>query len=192
MKIAVTIVLGLFLIVPKPIQISFGQTIVESTNYDQYLKCVGVGCKNMLLENGTITATPQNISLIVNMFKQNFPTSSQPQQQQTQDEVEDEDDSGSVGDGAIKCDDPNWNGEGICIDPSVPKCQGDMDEVCYTSDGDLKNLENQPYCDEVSDDYSGGCWDRKDYDQDTGLYPCKGTGSSPVYKQDWRECNGDG
>jgi hypothetical protein len=29
--------------------------------------------------------------------------------------------------------------------PSVPKCQGDIDVVCYTGDGDLKNLENQPY-----------------------------------------------
>jgi hypothetical protein len=59
--------------------------------------------------------------------------------------------------------------------------------VCYTDDGDLKNLENHPYCDEVSDDYNGGCWDRKDYDQETGLYPCK-DGS---YVGDWRDCDDD-
>jgi hypothetical protein len=95
--------------------------------------------------------------------------------------------SSNDGDRAIKCNDPNWNGERTCIDPSVPKCGEGVDDVCYTDDGDLKNLENQPYCDEVSDDYSGGCWDRKDYDQDTGLYPCKD--GSEV--EDWRDC-GDG
>jgi hypothetical protein len=95
--------------------------------------------------------------------------------------------SSNNGDRAIKCNDPNWNGEGTCIDPSVPKCGEGVDEVCYTDDGDLKNLENQPYCDEVSDDYNGGCWDRKDYDHETGLYPCK-DGS---YVGDWRDCVDD-
>jgi hypothetical protein len=101
----------------------------------------------------------------------------------TEDEGQDVKDAQSGG-GAILCNDPDWSGEGTCIDPSVPKCNG-TDEICYTEDGDIKNLEKQPYCDEVSD--GSGCWDRKDNDQDTGLYPCK-DGS---YKEDWRDCNGD-
>jgi hypothetical protein len=103
----------------------------------------------------------------------------------TENEGQDVEDAQS-GRGAILCNDPDWDGEGTCIDPSVPKCGEGVDEVCYTDDGDLKNLENQPYCDEVSDDYSGGCWDRRDYDQETGLYPCK-----EGYKEDWRDCNGN-
>jgi hypothetical protein len=38
--------------------------------------------------------------------------------------------SSNDGDRAIKCNDPNWNGEGTCIDPSVPKCGEGVDEVC--------------------------------------------------------------
>jgi hypothetical protein len=83
----------------------------------------------------------------------------------------------------IKCNDPNWNGEGTCIDPSVPKCEGNTDEVCYTNNGDIKNLENLPYCDQVEMSPEG-CFDRKDYSDDTGLYPCRD--GSDV--KDWRDC----
>jgi hypothetical protein len=41
-----------------------------------------------------------------------------------------------------------------------------------------------PYCDLVSDDYRGTCHDRKDYDEETGLYPCKD--GSDV--KDYRDC----
>ena len=45
-----------------------------------------------------------------------------------------------------------------------------------------------PYCDELATPYSEDCFDRKDYDQETGLYPCK-DGS---YVGDWRDCTGGG
>ena len=54
---------------------------------------------------------------------------------------------------------------GIQID-SITLSQADTDEVCYTSDGDLKNLDKQPYCDEV-DNYREGCLGTKDASDDT-------------------------
>jgi hypothetical protein len=74
--------------------------------------------------------------------------------------------------------------------------------------------ENEPYCDEVSGNYQGYCWDRnvgdptvycdqvdpdelgpnktchdrKDTDDDTGLYTCL-DGS---HEEDWRDCKGGG
>jgi hypothetical protein len=45
-----------------------------------------------------------------------------------------------------------------------------------------------PYCDLVSDDYRGACHDRKDYDELTGLYPCRD--GSDV--KDWRDCKDAG
>jgi hypothetical protein len=36
----------------------------------------------------------------------------------------------------------------------------------------------------VGTDYPGDCFDRKDYDQETGLYPCRDR--SDV--KDWRDC----
>jgi hypothetical protein len=45
-----------------------------------------------------------------------------------------------------------------------------------------------PYCDLVSDDYRGACHDRKDYDEETGLYPCRD--GSDV--KDWRDCKDAG
>lgn len=39
-----------------------------------------------------------------------------------------------------------------------------------------------PYCDKVN--YAVTCHDRKDYDEDTGLYPC----NDGTDKADWRDC----
>ena len=43
-----------------------------------------------------------------------------------------------------------------------------------------------PYCDKVEDDhnYDGPCHDRKDFSDDTGLYPC----NDGTEKEDWRDC----
>jgi hypothetical protein len=45
-----------------------------------------------------------------------------------------------------------------------------------------------PYCDLVPDNYKGSCHDRKDYDEDTLLYPCR-DGSNV---KDWRDCKDAG
>jgi hypothetical protein len=45
-----------------------------------------------------------------------------------------------------------------------------------------------PYCDLVRDGYKGSCHDRKDYDEETGLYPCR-DGSNV---KDWRDCKDAG
>jgi hypothetical protein len=45
-----------------------------------------------------------------------------------------------------------------------------------------------PYCDLVPDDYKGTCHDRLDYDEETGLYPCR-DGSNV---KDWRDCKDAG
>lgn len=47
---------------------------------------------------------------------------------------------------------------------------------------------NNPYCDLVPDNYPGSCHDRKDYDENTGLYPCR-DGSNV---KDWRDCKDAG
>ena len=47
--------------------------------------------------------------------------------------------------------------------------------------GQLINKPN-PYCDQV--DNPKDCWDRRDYDQATGLYPC----NDGTQKTDWRDC----
>jgi hypothetical protein len=48
--------------------------------------------------------------------------------------------------------------------------------------------QEKPYCDEIDDSQPyGTCHDRKDYDENTGLYPCL-DGSQ---EEDWRDCNGD-
>jgi hypothetical protein len=55
------------------------------------------------------------------------------------------------------------------------------------SNGDGMDDTATPYCDLVRDaypDYTGNCWDRKDYSDSTGLYPCRdGTNVA-----DWRNC----
>jgi hypothetical protein len=43
----------------------------------------------------------------------------------------------------------------------------------------------KPYCDEVEREVGVTCWDRKDYSEDTGLYPCR-DGS---YEENWQDCD---
>jgi hypothetical protein len=49
--------------------------------------------------------------------------------------------------------------------------------------GNGENNNVNPYCDQVG--YSQECHDRKDFDQETGLYPC----NDGSYKEDWKECD---
>jgi hypothetical protein len=61
---------------------------------------------------------------------------------------------------------------------------GEEDDNGDDNDNDEENgndNDDKPYCDQ---DDSGSCWDRKDYDEETGLYPCK-NGSQVT---DWRNC----
>jgi hypothetical protein len=51
-----------------------------------------------------------------------------------------------------------------------------------------KPRSNNPYCDLIPDNYAGSCHDRKDYDENTGLYPCR-DGSNV---KDWRDCKDAG
>ena len=53
------------------------------------------------------------------------------------------------------------------------------------NDDNKRPPSDNPYCDQVT--VYESCFDRKDYDQETGLYPCK-DGSNV---KDWRDCNGD-
>jgi hypothetical protein len=54
-----------------------------------------------------------------------------------------------------------------------------------SSGGSSDGSSDLPYCDEVN--FNQECFDRRDFDAETGLYPCK-DGS---YEEDWRDCNGD-
>ena len=57
---------------------------------------------------------------------------------------------------------------------------GDDEEQIFTcSDGSTVTEDEvcppkgpNPYCDKVGPDYRGNCYDRKDYSESTGLYPC--------------------
>ena len=60
----------------------------------------------------------------------------------------------------------------------------DYENVNDDSENDNNANDDNPYCDQ---DDSGSCWDRKDYDDKTGLYPCK-DGSQVT---DWRKCTDD-
>lgn len=209
MKLVLTLVL--ILLIPTLSVQTFAQKLARPGDAYNFPKCLGLaseGCKNLMLSDGGMIKNPRDPSttntqevLDPNAYEDlnyyYYYPDSEPHEYET---------GGSKGQGlesvveafgpssdiepeidgeAILCNDPRWNGEGTCIDPSVSKCPADTDEVCYTSDGDLKNLDKQPYCDEV--DNSEDCWDRKDYDQETGLYPCK-DGS---YVGDWRDCDDD-
>lgn len=54
-------------------------------------------------------------------------------------------------------------------------------------DNDDNDNDEKPYCDEVGPGYRGTCFDSQDYDDTTGLYPCK-DGSQVT---DWRNCTDD-
>jgi hypothetical protein len=66
-----------------------------------------------------------------------------------------------------------------------PEESGQMDEEVGSVE-DEESGSDLPYCDEVN--FNQECFDRRDFDAETGLYPCK-DGS---YEEDWRDCNGDG
>jgi len=70
------------------------------------------------------------------------------------------------------------------------ECAEDMSD-CPNHPSQLPPLESPshrplPYCDKVEDDpgYTGGCHDRQDFDDITGLYPC----NDGVQEKDWRDC----
>lgn len=87
-----------------------------------------------------------------------------------------------------------------CITPNGDICligQGGHECECAEDMSDCPNhpslppLESPsrevlPYCDLVEDDpnYTGGCHDRKDFDDITKLYPC----NDGTQKEDWRDC----
>ena len=82
-----------------------------------------------------------------------------------------------------ECELPNPGDEEVS--PGIPfPSTDDGDE---NNDGILNRYQDEdyepnPYCDVV--DYSVTCHDRKDYDQETGLYPC----NDGTQKTDWRDC----
>ncbi len=53
----------------------------------------------------------------------------------------------------------------------------------YASSSDSDNDE-VPYCDQVGREYQEACFDSKDYDDATGLAPCKDGSQVP----DYRDC----
>jgi hypothetical protein len=87
-------------------------------------------------------------------------------------------DPGEVGNG---CGDGSNDNDD---DEKTANCGG---EACTPTEKEDSTLD-EPYCDELQPE-SGfreqSCWDRKDYDQDTGLYPCR-DGSE---EKDWRDCD---
>lgn len=87
----------------------------------------------------------------------------------------------------------DFNEDAICdIDFNDGKVVVYEDEDAADDNGNSNSNNNNndeddpPYCDQVS--VYENCFDRKDYDQSSGLYPCK-DGS---YVEDWRDCNGGG
>ena len=84
-------------------------------------------------------------------------------------------------------EDGDDNGSNNDEDEELPKCsEVEYGITCDNSEEEDSWLDDEPYCDQVSSGYRGSCWDRKDYDEITGLYPCKD--GSQV--KDWKDCNG--
>jgi hypothetical protein len=97
-----------------------------------------------------------------------------------------------------KCDGENFDCVTDCDDGSSVTtgfpCPGEKDEgVPDGSDGSGGDADSRrppsdnPYCDLIDQSRMApgqGCFDRKDYDQSTGLYPCRD--GSDV--EDWRDC----
>jgi hypothetical protein len=87
-----------------------------------------------------------------------------------------------------KCDGENFDCVTDCDDGSSVTtgfpCPGESDEgVPDDGDGD-EDDEVNPYCDKIPVGERDNCWDRLDYDQATGLYPCN-DGSN---RGNWRDC----
>lgn len=88
--------------------------------------------------------------------------------------------------------------DGITEAQELSDCPQPEPVLPFPDDGDANNdgildyyqeedYEPNPYCDLVSDEYmasGGSCHDRKDYDQETLLYPC----NDGTQKEDWRDC----
>jgi hypothetical protein len=93
-----------------------------------------------------------------------------------------------VGTGDDPCQDVYYGYKGSRYEQGETiKDSGPTNDVGKDTNSDGKDDTNTPYCDIVHDyglSYSGPCWDRKDYDQNTGLYPCR-DGTSVT---DWRSC----
>ena len=75
----------------------------------------------------------------------------------------------------------NWEDAGR---PGEDNDNNDDENVDDDSENDNNANDDNRYCDQ---DDSGSCWDRKDYDEETGLYPCI-DGSQVT---DWRKWTDD-
>jgi hypothetical protein len=79
--------------------------------------------------------------------------------------------------------------EGYFCDAGSSSHQCEMDKSTDNVDGDGNgdgiDDSNTPYCDEIEREVGVTCWDRKDYSEDTGLYPCR-DGS---YEENWQDCD---
>jgi hypothetical protein len=140
-------------IIPTTTVQGSSQKLVPGGAYD-FPKCLGQisdSCVNILLSNGTMIKNPRDQSMTIYVqekldpqayedpnYYYYFPDSKPEVGKATAEESGSADEdrpsggggSSNDGDRAIKCNDPNWNGEGTCIDPSVPKCGEGVDEVC--------------------------------------------------------------
>jgi hypothetical protein len=96
----------------------------------------------------------------------------------------------------------DFNGDYIC---DIDFLNGKMIVYNATNQSQATTIEDEAGGDGSGDDGSGSgseggktycdvpnpsnpCHDRKDYDQETGLYPC----IDGSYEEDWRDCNGGG
>ena len=87
-----------------------------------------------------------------------------------------------------KCNEGEKLIDGKC-EPQFDSCGCPVGENCpaMVCDPPIDPI-GLPYCDLVSDDYKGGCHDRQDYSDDTGLAPCR-DGS---HVEDYRDCKDAG
>ncbi|MGH9987482.1 MAG: hypothetical protein ACRD8W_26355, partial [Nitrososphaeraceae archaeon] len=83
------------------------------------------------------------------------------------------------------------NGDVCLAGASTHECELEEEEPVETipfleaDEGQPEDVDKpNPYCDVVPDDYTGSCHDRKDYDQDTYLYPC----NDGTEKVRWQDC----
>ena len=146
-------------------------------------------CESIVLFNGTIINNP-DVPVIARTINGNNITNSTAATATVGVEV-DENDPCSEGveyklDGEIFCT-PEQYEDARKIQYEQEQEDEDENENVDKGDEDSDDGGN-PYCDELATPYSEDCFDRKDYDQETGLYPCK-DGS---YVGDWRDCTGGG
>ena len=73
----------------------------------------------------------------------------------------------------------------IAVMAMIPSNQLSIYASSTTEDSDGNNTDEIPYCDEVDEadpGYNGTCFDSKDYDEATGLAPCKDGSQVQNYK----------